>query len=160
MDGSFNAAIPFILIGLVLLVLGVWLLMRLGQSTTVVRDDSRPGDVLDEGAEPAKRNQALIDTAPAAATTQPAPEPTPEPTPAPVPTAPSEPPRAALDDLSQLKGVGPKLVKLLNSEGVTSFAQIAKMTKADIDALEEKIGAAGKFESNDWVAQAKALAKG
>ena len=31
---------------------------------------------------------------------------------------------------------------------------------ADIDALEEKIGAAGKFESNDWVAQAKELAKG
>ena len=54
----------------------------------------------------------------------------------------------------------PKIAELLEAEGITTFAQIAKMKKADIDALEEKIGAAGKFESNDWVAQAKELAKG
>ena len=67
---------------------------------------------------------------------------------------------AAADDLTKMKGLGKVFAGKLEAEGITTFAQIAKMTKADIDALEEKIGAAGKFESNDWVAQAKELAKG
>ncbi|MEM6554438.1 MAG: hypothetical protein AAF642_01090 [Pseudomonadota bacterium] len=58
-----------------------------------------------------------------------------------------------------MKGLGKVFAGKLEAEGITTFAQIAKMKKADIDALEEKIGAAGKFESNDWVAQAKELAK-
>jgi len=67
---------------------------------------------------------------------------------------------AAADDLTKMKGLGKVFAGKLEAEGITSYAQIAKMSKADIDALEEKIGAAGKFESNDWVAQAKELAKG
>jgi len=67
---------------------------------------------------------------------------------------------AKADDLTKLKGLGKVFAGKLEAEGVTSYAQIAKMKKADVDALEEKIGAAGKFESNDWVAQAKELAKG
>ncbi|MEM6653100.1 MAG: 50S ribosomal protein L21 [Pseudomonadota bacterium] len=67
---------------------------------------------------------------------------------------------AKADDLTKMKGLGKVFAGKLEAEGITTFAQIAKMKKADIDALEEKIGAAGKFESNDWVAQAKALAKG
>ena len=67
---------------------------------------------------------------------------------------------AAADDLTKMKGLGKVFAGKLEAEGITTFAQIAKMKKADIDALEEKIGAAGKFESNDWVAQAKELAKG
>ena len=50
MTGSLNAAIPLIIIGLVLLVLAVWLIMRMGQSTNVVGDESLKKDVLDEGA--------------------------------------------------------------------------------------------------------------
>ncbi|MEM7459837.1 MAG: 50S ribosomal protein L21 [Pseudomonadota bacterium] len=67
---------------------------------------------------------------------------------------------AKADDLTKMKGLGKVFAGKLEAEGITSFAQIAKMKKADIDALEEKIGAAGKFESNDWVAQAKELDKG
>lgn len=67
---------------------------------------------------------------------------------------------AKADDLTKMKGLGKVFAGKLEAEGITSFAQIAKMKKADIEALEEKIGAAGKFESNDWVAQAKELAKG
>ena len=67
---------------------------------------------------------------------------------------------AKADDLTVMKGLGKVFAGKLEAEGITSFAQIAKMKKAAIDALEEKIGAAGKFESNDWVAQAKELAKG
>ncbi|MCR9268998.1 MAG: 50S ribosomal protein L21 [Hyphomonadaceae bacterium] len=67
---------------------------------------------------------------------------------------------AKADDLTKMKGLGKVFAGKLEAEGITTFAQIAKMKKADIEALEEKIGAAGKFESNDWVAQAKELAKG
>ena len=67
---------------------------------------------------------------------------------------------AKADDLTKMKGLGKVFAGKLEAEGITTFAQIAKMKKADIEALEEKIGASGKFESNDWVAQAKELAKG
>jgi large subunit ribosomal protein L21 len=67
---------------------------------------------------------------------------------------------AKADDLTTMKGLGKVFAGKLEAEGITTFAQIAKMKKADVEALEEKIGAAGKFESNDWVAQAKELAKG
>jgi large subunit ribosomal protein L21 len=67
---------------------------------------------------------------------------------------------AKADDLTKMKGLGKVFAGKLEAEGITTFAQIAKMKKADVEALEEKIGASGKFESNDWVAQAKELAKG
>lgn len=67
---------------------------------------------------------------------------------------------AKADDLTKMKGLGKVFAGKLEAEGITTFAQIAKMKKADVETLEEKIGAAGKFESNDWVAQAKELAKG
>lgn len=63
------------------------------------------------------------------------------------------------DDLTKMKGLGKVFAEKLAAEGVTSFAQIAAMTEDDIAALEEKIGATGKFEKNDWVAQAKEFAK-
>ncbi|MEM7493553.1 MAG: 50S ribosomal protein L21 [Pseudomonadota bacterium] len=72
--------------------------------------------------------------------------------------APKEAAPAKADDLTVMKGLGKVFAEKLNAEGITTFAQIAKMKKADVEALEEKIGAAGKFEKNDWVAQAKDLA--
>ena len=65
---------------------------------------------------------------------------------------------AKADDLTKMKGLGKVFAEKLAAEGVTSFAQIAAMSAADIAALEEKINASGKFEKNDWVAQAKDLA--
>ena len=63
------------------------------------------------------------------------------------------------DDLTKMKGLGKVFAGKLEAEGITTFAQIAAMSADDIAALEEKIGASGKFESNDWVAQAKEFAK-
>ncbi|MEL7454628.1 MAG: 50S ribosomal protein L21, partial [Pseudomonadota bacterium] len=63
------------------------------------------------------------------------------------------------DDLTKMKGLGKVFAEKLTAEGVTSFAQIASMSADDIAALEEKLGAPGKFEKNDWVAQAADLAK-
>ena len=63
------------------------------------------------------------------------------------------------DDLTKMKGLGKVFAEKLNAEGITSFAQIAAMSTDDVAALEEKISAGGKFEKNDWVAQAAELAK-
>jgi predicted flap endonuclease-1-like 5' DNA nuclease len=63
------------------------------------------------------------------------------------------------DDLSKITGVGPALVKKLTAEGITTYAQIAALKKADIDPLDEKIGARGRITRNAWVNQAKALMK-
>lgn len=64
------------------------------------------------------------------------------------------------DDLSLLAGVGPVIVKKLNGEGVTTFAQIAAWTDADVEAIEEKLSFKGRVGREDWIAQAKDLAKG
>lgn len=64
------------------------------------------------------------------------------------------------DDLSQISGVGPVIVKKLHGEGVTTFAQIAAWTDADVEAIEEKLSFKGRVGREDWIAQAKELAKG
>jgi predicted flap endonuclease-1-like 5' DNA nuclease len=64
------------------------------------------------------------------------------------------------DDLKQIKGVGPQLEAKLNAIGITSFAQIAKWTKKDQANFNEQLSFSGRIERDDWVAQAKVLAKG
>ncbi len=66
----------------------------------------------------------------------------------------------AADDLKQLSGVGPALEKKLHEAGVTTFAQIAGWSKADIADMDEKLSFKGRIEREGWVAQAKKLAKG
>jgi ribosomal protein L21 len=69
-------------------------------------------------------------------------------------------PAAAADDLKQLSGVGPALEKKLLAAGVTSFAQIAAWTEADIAEFDEKLSFKGRIEREGWVEQAKTLAEG
>lgn len=64
------------------------------------------------------------------------------------------------DDLTQISGVGPVIVEKLNNEGITTFAQIAAWTEADVEAIEEKLSFKGRVGREDWIAQAKELAKG
>lgn len=66
--------------------------------------------------------------------------------------APAEP-----DDLLKLKGVGPKILKLLNDLGIYSFAQIAAWTPDQISWIESKLDFKGRVTREDWVAQAKKL---
>tara|TARA_R110002020_G_scaffold26042_1_gene84297 strand:- start:1127 stop:1741 length:615 start_codon:yes stop_codon:yes gene_type:complete len=68
-----------------------------------------------------------------------------------------EAPAGEADKLTTIKGVGPAAEKQLNAQGITTFAQIAAFTDADI----EKIDAAMPFSAaqiGDWREQAKALA--
>jgi len=204
-----------------------WWIFVANRKTRVIT--TKP-DVLDEGAAPAKRNQALID-APSAAElpcsvlgSAPRPEPTPQPVPAPPPPPPPAPPppppapeptaqhepkpkappkpkaapkpkakpapkpkpspepKAAPapepvaapapppppapapvgpDELTRIKGLGPKLEKLFQELGVTSYAQIAAWTDADIDKIDPQLGVfEGRIRRDAFVEQAGLLASG
>ncbi|TDK45130.1 50S ribosomal protein L21 [Antarcticimicrobium luteum] len=61
---------------------------------------------------------------------------------------------AAADDLTQITGVGPAAAKKLAEAGLTSFAQVAALSEADIAGID-----AVKIKP-EWVEQAKDLAKG
>ena len=61
------------------------------------------------------------------------------------------------DDLKKLSGVGPALAKKLNEAGITSFAQIAGWSDADIARYDEELGLKGKIEKEGWVAQSQDL---
>lgn len=98
-------------------------------------------------------------------TPEPLPEITPEPEfiPAPTPEPAPEPTRdgGGADDLSRIKGLGPKLQALLPTLGLSTYAQIAALTAADLTALDGKLGAfAGRPTKDNWVEQAQFLAGG
>jgi predicted flap endonuclease-1-like 5' DNA nuclease len=61
------------------------------------------------------------------------------------------------DDLTQIKGLGPKAAAKLSENGVTSLAQIANWTADDIARMDDMINGRGRIERDDWVGQAKAL---
>jgi large subunit ribosomal protein L21 len=65
---------------------------------------------------------------------------------------------AGADDLKQLSGVGPALEKKLHEAGITSFAQIAAWTDADVEEFGEKLSFKGRIEREGWIEQAKELA--
>jgi len=149
-----------------------WLFSRSGRP----RERYRAPDALDEGAAPAQRNQALID-APSATSIRSAgfadtgPDifggigelvaaaaarevKAAEPQPAPAGTD-------ATDDLTRIKGLGPKLATLLGGLGVSRFDQIAAWNDADIDRIDAQLGSfAGRIRRDNWVEQAKFLAAG
>lgn len=69
-------------------------------------------------------------------------------------------PSGKADDLKMISGVGPVLEKKLNAYGVTQFAQVAKFIKKDITALDDALNFKGRIDRDQWIKQAKALAKG
>ena len=160
---------PAVAIAVALVLALLWLLLRGRRART--RDRHRAPDALDEGASPAARNQALIDapsavtaaladTGPdimggiggivAAAAAREVAD-----------AAPVAVPASGGDDLSRIKGLGPKLVTLLGQLGVSSFAEIAAWDEAGIDRIDAQLGVfAGRIRRDNWVEQAKFLAVG
>lgn len=62
------------------------------------------------------------------------------------------------DDLTIINGIGPAIAKKLNARDITSLAQIANLTEADVAELEnEVIKFSGRILREDWIGQAKAL---
>lgn len=162
---------PALIVAVVLVLLVAWWLFS--RASKPAPRQHRP-DVLDPGAAPAQRNQALIDAAPAAS------------------AAAAIPPAAGLmggigeviavaaheeaaqavvpdavtkavegDDLTRIKGVGPKLSALLGSLGVSSFAQIAAWSDDDLARIDAQLGSfSGRPQRDQWIEQARLLSAG
>jgi peptide/nickel transport system ATP-binding protein len=64
------------------------------------------------------------------------------------------------DDLKLIVGVGPKIETILNGLGIYRFSQIADWKKAERAWVDDHLKFAGRIERDDWVKQAKVLAKG
>jgi predicted flap endonuclease-1-like 5' DNA nuclease len=70
-------------------------------------------------------------------------------------------PEGAADDLKQIKGVGPKLEKMLNGMGYWHFRQIAAWTPAEVAWVDDNLeGFKGRVTRDEWVPQARVLAGG
>ena len=64
------------------------------------------------------------------------------------------------DDLTMIAGIGPRIEAKLNELGIYTYAQIAAWNKSDRSRMDEQLKFRGRIEREDWVKQAKALAKG
>lgn len=65
------------------------------------------------------------------------------------------------DDLTRMKGVGPRLADRLNAVGITRFAQLAALTPAEAEALDARLGDfQGRIHRDRWIEQAGFLARG
>ena len=140
---------------LLVLLVAWWILRR-----PALRVRAETVDVLTPGAAPAVRNTLLVD--------------------APVDVAPpgSELPGgigevvsaavsdAAIpvgdsDDLTRIKGLGPKIATLLRGLGVTRFDQIAAWSEADVARIDPQLGTfQGRIARDNWIEQARYLSAG
>jgi branched-chain amino acid transport system ATP-binding protein len=68
-------------------------------------------------------------------------------------------PTKAKDDLKRIKGIGPVNEGKLNRKGIRTFAQIAEWKRADIVEAEAYLEFDGRIARENWVAQAKVLAR-
>lgn len=67
-------------------------------------------------------------------------------------------PNGVADDLTHIKGIGPRLADLLHSIGIFHIRQIAGWNEADIVEVDGRLGAfKGRIGRDGWVAQAKAI---
>lgn len=88
---------------------------------------------------------------------QPAPAPAPDPTPAPAPANGT----AIAADLTQIKGLGPKVAALLVERGVTHVDQLAALGPDEAAALDAALGSfRGRMARDRWVEQARLLSAG
>jgi poly(3-hydroxybutyrate) depolymerase len=67
-------------------------------------------------------------------------------------------PMGEADDLTLISGIGERVEQLLNEAGIYHFWQLAKLSPADIGALDRKLPIPGRVVRDRWVAQASELA--
>lgn len=65
------------------------------------------------------------------------------------------------DDLTRIKGLGPKAAAQLKLLGITRYAQLGVLGPTECEALDEQMGVfRGRLERDRWVEQARYLARG
>ncbi|MGX9181185.1 50S ribosomal protein L21 [Mesorhizobium wenxiniae] len=67
-------------------------------------------------------------------------------------------PKGEPDDLTVIKGIGPVAAGQLNEQGITTFAQLAKLSDKDVAKIDEHMPFSTD-QITDWREQAKELAK-
>lgn len=122
---------------------------------------AKPAAAKPAAAKPAAAKSAAAKPAaskPAAAKASAAPKPAASrPAEAPKEAAPTA---AKADNLRRLIGIGPVNDKLLKGLGVTTYAQIAAWTAADVKRIEDTLNFDGRIAREKWIEQAKLLAAG
>ena len=66
-------------------------------------------------------------------------------------------PVGKVDDLKRITGISPKIEQRMNDLGLFHFWQVAKLTKEETASIEKSLSLTGRFERDNWVAQARKL---
>ncbi|TGY89915.1 hypothetical protein E5163_01895 [Marinicauda algicola] len=64
------------------------------------------------------------------------------------------------EELTAIRGLGPKAAEKLREAGVTTVAEIARWNEEEIDRYDALIGGRGRIRRDNWVGQAREIAKG
>ena len=70
----------------------------------------------------------------------------------------AKPAKVTPDDLTKIKGIGPKMSEQLIDAGIQTFDQLAALSTSELEALDKKVLPQGRASRDGWVAQAAALA--
>ena len=153
-DLSDNTLIIVAAVVLVAVLVAWWILRR----RPAERIRAQTPDVLTPGAAPAERNTLLVEAPPASVGMMGLGEAVAA---GAVDVAGEAPPPQEGDDLTRIKGVGPKLSAMLRGLGVTRYDQIAGWSEADVARIDPQLGAfQGRIARDDWIEQCRYLAAG
>jgi predicted flap endonuclease-1-like 5' DNA nuclease len=145
---SNNNGAGLLLVGLALIVIGIggWLIML------------RPWEKFDDLKTPYYTGHEAHAAAPVEAAAPAAAEPI-EAAP-PVEAAAPAPKTAQADDLTAIEGIGPKSAEALSAAGITTFAQVAKLSPAELEKIikDQKVRLVSSAEH--WPRQAEIAATG
>ena len=64
-------------------------------------------------------------------------------------------PKGKADDLTRIKGIGPKLSSKLNELGIYHFKQIADWSDPEAEWIDDYLSFKGRVAREDWIAQAR-----
>lgn len=63
------------------------------------------------------------------------------------------------DDLTKIKGIGPKIAEKLQTLGIVSFAEIADWTEGEALQIDLGLSLGGRIMRQGWIKQARELAR-
>ena len=61
------------------------------------------------------------------------------------------------EDLTAIKGIGPKMMEKLYAQGIRNFAKLAQINTELAEQLDESLKTQGRILREDWIGQAKKL---
>jgi predicted flap endonuclease-1-like 5' DNA nuclease len=65
------------------------------------------------------------------------------------------------DELTRIKGLGPKAAAQLQALGITRYAQLGELDSAQAKSIDQQMGVfRGRLERDRWIEQARYLARG